>query len=244
MRIAILSDIHSNQHALEAVLADAREKSPDTFYCLGDIVGYGAFPRKCLEIVRQTCEKVVFGNHDYAITYPGFAATFNTAAQKAIKYAQSALESSERDFIKTLQPHMVLDNFTIAHGSLRDFNEYVSDSEIAQASLNMLTNKVLFVGHTHVPGGYTQEPEPGEVSAIAFSVEGTIELSGNLKYLINVGSVGQPRDGVPKAAYAIYDTDAQKVDIIRVTYDNKAASKAVGKAFLPDTLAKRLLTGK
>jgi predicted phosphodiesterase len=244
MRIAILSDIHSNQHAFEAVLADAREKSVDKFYCLGDIVGYGAFPRKCLEIARATFEKIVHGNHEQAITYPGVAGTFSPAAQSAIKYADSALDKLDKDFIKSLEPHLILDGLTIAHGSLRDFNEYVHDADIAGYSLARLTNKVLFIGHTHVPGGYSFDIESGITQPMELSHEGQVELSGNMKYLINAGSVGQPRDGDPRAAYVIYNTETFVVDLIRVKYDNLAASRAIRKSFLPESLAKRLLTGK
>ena len=244
MRIAILSDIHSNQHAFEAVLADAKEKAPDTYYCLGDIVGYGAFPRKCLEIAKATFEKIVYGNHEQAITYPGVAGNFSPAAQSAIKYTDSALDKPDKEFIKKLEPYLVLDGLTIAHGSLRDYNEYVRDCDIAGYSLARLTTKVLFVGHTHIPEGYSFDIDSTETHAIDLSIEGQVELSGNMKYLINAGSVGQPRDGDTRAAYVIYDTETFKLDLIRVKYDNLAASRAIRKAFLPESLAKRLLTGK
>jgi len=243
MRIAILSDIHSNMHALEAVLADSREKSVDKYYCLGDIVGYGASPKKCLALVRETCEKIVYGNHDNAITYPGLAASFNPRAQAAIEYAYNSLDLPEREFFKTLEPSMILDGLTIAHGSLRDFNEYVRDEETAAYSFGALTNQMLFVGHTHIPNGFSFDPETGVVKPLELAVEGQVELLGNMKYLINAGAVGQPRDGDPRAAYVIYDTDAGKVDLIRVKYDNKAAGFAIRKAGLSESLSKRLMTG-
>ena len=244
MRIATLSDIHANLHALEAVLADSRGKSVDKYYCLGDIVGYGASPKKCLAIVRETCEKIVFGNHDNAIIYPGLADSFNPAARKGVEYAWSSLDLPEREFFKTLEPSMNLDGLTIAHGSLRDFNEYVRDVETAAYSLEALSTKVLFVGHTHVPNAFSFDIETRTTQQLEFAIEGQLELSGNMKYLINAGSVGQPRDGDPRAAYLIYDTDAGKVDLIRVNYDIKGASLAIRKAGLSESLAKRLLTGK
>lgn len=244
MKIAILSDIHSNQHAFEAVLADAKEKAIDKYYCCGDIVGYGAFPKKCLEMARATFDKIVYGNHEQAITYPGVAGNFSPAAQSAIKYTDASLDKSDKDFIKTLEPSLVLEGLTIAHGSLRDYNEYVRDTEVAGYNLARLTTKVLFVGHTHIPEGYAFDPNTTETHAIDLAIEGSVDLSDNRKYLINVGSVGQPRDGDVRAAYVIYDTETHKLDLIRVKYDNMAASRAIRKAGLSESLAKRLLTGR
>ena len=244
MRIAILSDIHSNLHALEAVMADAGEKSVDTYYCLGDIIGYCASPKACLEIIREKCEKVVFGNHDYVVMYPGVAASFNPYAKEALDYALSALDDDDKEYIKALEPHLVLDGLTIAHGSLLDFNEYVTDAEIAAFSLDALSNRVLFVGHTHKPGGWSLDIESGEIKKLELKVEGQVTLTDDKKYLINAGSVGQPRDRDVRAAYVIYDTETSVVDLIRVEYDNRAAARAIIKIELPVSLAKRLKKGK
>ena len=244
MRIAILSDIHSNLHALEAVLKNATGRSPDKYFCLGDIVGYAAFPKECIQKIREICGEVVFGNHEYAVLYPEHAGTFNPDAQTAIEYSREKLDSDEINWLMELEPHLILDEYTLAHGSLRDFDEYVSDATIARLSLEILPNMLLLVGHTHYPEGYVYDTENRSTRAMDLFGEGEAVLDSKNKYLINVGSIGQPRDGDSRASYGIYDTESGKIELIRVNYDINAAADAIKDAGLPEYLGKRLFAGR
>lgn len=244
MRIAILSDIHSNLTALESVLNDVNTRAIDKYYCLGDIVGYASHPLECLKIVREKCEKIVFGNHEYAILYPEYSKSFNHAAQAAIDYSRKHLDSESIEWLKTLEPHLILSEMTLAHGSLRDFEEYVTDATIARMSLEIQQTQLLVVGHTHYPEGYIYDIESRSARMLDFYGEGELTLEDGKRYLMNVGSVGQPRDGDPRAAYAIYDTEAKKFELIRVKYDIEKAANAILNAHLPDFLAKRLYAGR
>jgi len=244
MRIALLSDIHSNLTALEAVLEDAKNRSIDKFYCLGDIVGYAAHPLECVKIIRKICEKVVFGNHEYAILYPEYSRSFNEAAQQAIEYSRKCLDSDAIEWLKTLEPHMILPEITLAHGSLRDFEEYVTDVPIARMSLEIQQTMLLVVGHTHYPEGYVYDIETRTARMLDIFGEGEIILEDDKRYLMNVGSIGQPRDGDPRAAYAIFDTESKKFELIRVKYDIDKAANAILNVHLPAYLAKRLYAGR
>lgn len=244
MLIAIISDIHSNLHALDAVFKDADSHSPDKYYCLGDIVGYGAFPVECVKLVRERCEHVIFGNHEYALLYPNHAGTFNRDANKALEYTRKKLSVDDINWMFTLEPHLVLDGITLAHGSLRDFEEYVSDATIARLSLEIQETKLLVIGHTHYPEGYQYDLETKSARAIDMSDKSEYCLSDGYRYLVNVGSVGQPRDGDSRAGYCLYDSEKLTVKIIRVEYDIKSAVEAIKTANLPEFLAKRLFAGR
>lgn len=244
MRIAIVSDIHSNLHALDAVLQDADNRSVDLYHCLGDIVGYGAFPKECCDLIQEICDETVFGNHEHAVLYPKHSMSFNPDAKKAIDYTIEQLSESTIDWFHSLEPHLVLDDFTIAHGSLRNFDEYVSDATIARLSLEILQTDLLFVGHTHYPEGYQYDLDTKSARAMDLISEGEAVLEDGLRYLINVGSVGQPRDGDTRAAYGVYDTETSKIEIIRIKYNLKAAADAIIKAGLPPHLSKRLYAGR
>jgi diadenosine tetraphosphatase ApaH/serine/threonine PP2A family protein phosphatase len=244
MRIAILSDIHSNLHALEAVLEDATKRSPDKYYCLGDIIGYNASPKECLDIIRDICELVVFGNHEYAVTYPQHSGSFNPEAEKAIDYTIEKLEPGDITWLESLEPRLILDEITLAHGSFRSFDEYVTDATIARLSLEISPTRLLLVGHTHYPEGYEYDLETRSTKAMDLFGEGEAILEKDKRYLVNVGSIGQPRDGDSRASYAVYDTEESLIQIIRVKYDINEASRAIKEAGLPEFLAKRLFAGR
>lgn len=244
MRIGILSDIHSNLHALNAVLQDADKRSLDLYLCLGDIVGYGAFPQECCDLIREKCKHTVFGNHEYAVLYPEETMSFNPDAKKAIDYTSDNLNDDTYEWFESLEPHLVLDGYSIAHGSLRNFDEYVSDATIARMSLEILQTDILFVGHTHYPEGYRFDLETKSVRSMDLIGEGEAILERGYRYLINVGSIGQPRDGDTRAAYGIYDTDNSKMEILRIKYSVKAAASAIIKAGLPEKISKRLYAGR
>ncbi|MFH1514368.1 MAG: metallophosphoesterase family protein [bacterium] len=244
MLIAVISDIHSNLHALDAVLQDADNRNPDKLYCLGDIVGYGAFPKQCVDLISEKCDEVVFGNHEYALLYPEHTNRFNQHANKAIKYAIEQMSENAVDWLRQLEPHLVLDDITIAHGSIRSFDEYVSDATIARLTLEVIQTNVIFVGHTHYPEGYEFDLESKSARSMDLIGEGEAVLEPGFRYLINVGSVGQPRDGDARASYGMYNTESKKVELIRVKYNIKAAAVAIKEAGLPDYLGDRLFAGR
>jgi diadenosine tetraphosphatase ApaH/serine/threonine PP2A family protein phosphatase len=244
MHIVFISDIHSNLAALEAVLGHLKTRSIDKYYCLGDIVGYAANPKECLDIIREIATETVFGNHEYAIIYPEHTKTFNSAAKAGIEYTRKNLSLDDIEWIRSLQPHMILPPFTIAHGSLRDFEEYVTDSTIARLSLEVQQTNLLFIGHTHYPEGYVYEVGARSARTMDLFVEGEVTLESGKKYLFNVGSVGQPRDGDPRACCCILDTDSLILELIRVEYDIKKAADAIDKAGLPELLGRRLYAGR
>lgn len=244
MRISLISDIHSNLSAFEAVLDHASKQTIDKYYCLGDIIGYAANPLECVEIVREKFEKVVFGNHEYAALYPEHSRTFNQAAQQAIQFTINSLKADDFDWLKKLEPVIILPEMTITHGSLRDFEEYVTDATTARMSLEIQKTSLLFVGHTHYPEGYVYDLETRAARVLDLFVEGEMIFEKDKKYLINVGSVGQPRDGDPRASYGIYDTETARFELIRVKYDIDKAANAIRNHHLPDYLAKRLYAGR
>jgi len=244
MRIAFISDIHSNLPALEAVLEDVKPRSIDKYYCLGDIIGYAAQPGECLKIMREIADEAVFGNHEYALLYPEHSKTFNSSARAGIEYSRKSLDADSMEWLRTLQPHMILPPLTISHGSLRDFEEYVTDATIARLSLETQKTNLLVIGHTHYPEGYVYDVEARAARSMDLFVEGEVILEPGKRYLLNAGSVGQPRDGDPRACYCIFDTDSFKFELIRVVYDIDKAAKTIVEAHLPDILARRLFAGR
>jgi len=244
MRIAIISDIHSNLPALEAVLENLKSRSIDKYYCLGDIIGYAAQPKECLKIMREIVDETVFGNHEYAILYPEHIRTFNSSAREGIEYSRKSLGDDDMEWLRTLQPHMILPPLTISHGSLRDFEEYVVDATIARLSLEMQKTNLLVIGHTHYPEGYIYDVETRTARSMDLFVEGEVILESGKRYLLNAGSVGQPRDGDPRACYCIFDTATFKFELIRVEYDIDKAANTIIEAHLPEMLARRLYAGR
>jgi predicted phosphodiesterase len=240
MRYAVLSDIHSNLEALEAVLAHAREKASDEFVCLGDIVGYNADPNECLRLIRELECPVVKGNHDEQAAMTASTEGFNEMAEAAIGWTREQLSADEKGWLADLGLTKLVRDFTIVHASL-DAPEhwgYVFNDLDAMASFTYQHTPLCFFGHTHWPTAFVRNDVVHHLPA------GQIDLARERKFLINPGSIGQPRDRDWRAAYCIYDTTRNVVEPHRVEYDLAKAQQKIRKAGLPQRLADRLAWGR
>jgi predicted phosphodiesterase len=245
VRYLILSDIHGNWEALQAVLARARLQY-DSILCCGDLVGYGADPDAVTEWVRDNVESVVRGNHDKAAAGLEDLEWFNPVAKQSTLWTQAAMKPANLAYLRDLTkgPEKV-NGFQILHGSPLDEDEYVvTEHDVAQLA-PYLDSEVSFFGHTHLQGGFLCHRN-GVVTfgGVHDDVQDhTIELENDASYLINPGSVGQPRDGDPRAAYAVYQPEARLVTLFRIEYDVATAQKKILNAGLPELLAARLQAG-
>jgi len=242
MRYAILSDIHSNWEALQSVLHALRAESIDQILCLGDTVGYGANPNECVEWVHDHCAAVVLGNHDIASACLLGLEYFNSAAHDAVLWNGQMLTEKHKKFLRSLPLTHEESDFVLVHASLHEPAKwhYVIDLESARQSLSQLKKPLCFHGHSHKPAVFVQQKN-GDVRSYHKPV---VIVEPSQQYLINVGSVGQPRDGSPTASFAIYDTEAKTVEIQRVRYDIAIAQSKILQAGLPPFLAQRLAYGK
>lgn len=240
MRFAIFGDIHANLHALETVLADAKEQKCTHFVCMGDVVGYNAFPKQCLNIVRELGCPVVKGNHDEQASMLGDQEGFNALAEEAMNWTREQLSNEDKDWLRSLRMQRQVRDFTIVHATLDTPHKwgYVFNQLDAAASFSYQNTSVCFIGHTHSPKAYVRD---GSVRTLALDI---LPIQPGKKYLINVGSVGQPRDGDWRAAYCIYDTSSSEVQLRRLEYDLPAAQNAILEAGLPRKLAERLAVGR
>ena len=242
MKFLIVSDIHGNREALEAVLMDALGQY-DQIVCLGDIVGYGADPNFVVDWARDNVSAIVRGNHDAVCAGLESLSRFNDNAAEAALWARRVLSPKNLAYLKALPAGPLShEGFNLAHGS--PFGEYdylCSLDDVAAISHRILT-PLTFFGHTHDQGGF-QIKRNGTINAIDPRVPTGLVLAPRSKYLVNPGSVGQPRDRNPDAAYAIYSPAERRIEFRRVEYDAKAAGKKIVKAGLPERLASRLLAG-
>lgn len=249
MRYLILADIHSNLEALDACLRDAAERRYDRTLVLGDIVGYGADPNDVIVRV-QALEPaaVVRGNHDKIALGLDQAIGFHAAARAAAQWTFDALTPDHREWLATLpMGPIAVDEFVeICHGSPFDEDTYIFDELDALHALQAATRPVCFYGHTHHAIAFRLAN--GYFAAVGACAAGeddaTLDVSDGARYLVNPGSVGQPRDGDPRAAYAIIDTEKKRVELIRLTYAVAATQAKVLKAGLPEALARRLAAGR
>lgn len=238
MPYLILSDIHSNLEALNAVLADA-EGGYDKILCLGDLVGYGADPDAIVEWARKDVAAVVRGNHDRACCGLDDLELYNPAARLSAIWTRRAISDATRDYLEKMPKGPVpVEGFDLVHGSPFDEDEYLVSISDILPSKSALQSSVTFFGHTHVQGGFAMTPEGTRVIA-----EDAIDIAPESKYLINPGSVGQPRDRDPRAAYVIYTPEDHRVEYWRVEYDIDTAAEKIRQAGLPKVLAARLYEG-
>ncbi len=240
MKFAIFGDIHANLEALQAVLADAEAEGCANYVCLGDIVGYAANPVECLEIVRQMNCPVVRGNHDEGAASTSNLEELNPLAQRALLWTREQLNEEQRQWLRELKLVRQVRDFTIVHATLDSPGSwgYVTNRFDAMASFSYQFTQVCFYGHTHVPRVFEKDDTVRGVRG------DLVQVSRGVKYFINVGSVGQPRDGDPRASYAIYDVQAGTVVIRRLDYDMAATQGKILDAGLPSLLAERLSLGK
>jgi diadenosine tetraphosphatase ApaH/serine/threonine PP2A family protein phosphatase len=240
VRYAILSDIHGNLEALRAVLADCRDRA-DGVLCLGDTVGYGADPLPCVELVAERAQAIVSGNHEFAVLGRLPLSWFNLHARAAAEWTRERLEEDHRAYLASLPLATTLGDATLVHASPAQPDEwdYLVTAEDGFGAFEHFATRWCFVGHSHTPGLWSLGSSGPEYEAGAVSVE----MERGRRYIVNVGSVGQPRDRDARAAYAVWDVEAGLVEVRRVHYDIAAARRKIVEAGLPRLLADRLAAG-
>jgi predicted phosphodiesterase len=247
MRYLILSDIHANIDALEAVLAAAPAGTWDRAIVLGDLVGYGAEPNAVVDRVRALEPLMVIrGNHDKAASGIDDGSTFNTVARTAALWTLETLTDANREYLRALPmgPAQIDDRLEICHGAPFDEDHYIFDSEDARRALDAATRPVCLFGHTHLPVIFLRDADHFDGYVPAGAAETPVPLDAASGYLINPGSVGQPRDGDPRAGFAIYATEESSLLLRRVPYPVEKAQRRIHNAGLPSSLANRLGIGR
>jgi diadenosine tetraphosphatase ApaH/serine/threonine PP2A family protein phosphatase len=232
MRIAILSDIHSNLQALTKALEEIDAASVDSLYCLGDVVGYGGNPNECLDLIRRLASHVVRGNHDHAAIDEEIAEGFSRSGRKAATWTRKTLTDENLEYISALPMKLDLPPCTLVHASPLQPERwtYVLSLDVAKKQFPAFSEELCFIGHTHVP-------------AVCGEDMRTFEFHKGPRMLVNPGSVGQPRDGNPRLSFGLLDTGTWEYSNIRSDYDIDGAAKAIRDAGLPDVLARRLFEG-
>lgn len=247
MRIGVLGDIHSNLEALTAVVECMRStESIDHWVQVGDIVGYGADPEPCIDLVRELGCVVAIGNHDAAVVGRLDADYFNPYARMAIDWTRENISEAHADYLANLPLLCEHDEYTVVHGSLHlpDQFGYVISTVEAADSIRHQKTRIAFVGHSHVPAAYMQrEGKPLEELEFTFGPEISGDIRDYVRVLVNVGSVGQPRDEDNRAAYCVYDSETLQLKVARVAYDFEATQAKIRAAGLPTVLADRLALG-
>ena len=232
MKIAIISDIHGNLDALEKVLASVDSRKVDEIYCLGDIVGYGPNPNECIDLVHSRCKVVVLGNHDYGAVDGLPLSHFNQFGRAAIRWTKKVLTTEHTLYLRRLPFTLATNEITLVHATPHnpELWHYLTSWAEAEIAFTAFSTPVCFVGHVHVTS--------------VIGADRKLDLfRKEVKHLINVGSVGQPRDGNPHASYGILDTDSWTYENVRVPYDVEKVAKAIMAQKLPDFLAERLFLG-
>jgi predicted phosphodiesterase len=243
MRYGILGDIHGNLTALEAVLDCLAQEEIDQVVSVGDIVGYGAAPRECIALVREARAAVVMGNHDAACIDRLDMVYFNAYARDAALWTKTVLTKEDRAWLGSLPLARHLEHCSVAHGTLHrpELFDYIQSPQDADPSLDEMPLPVCFVGHTHVP--VTLMRLRDQPSRTAYTTDAEVDIREAHRALVNVGSVGQPRDEDPRTGYAVYDTEQERVWIRRIAYDIEREATRIRAAGLPPMLADRLYLG-
>ena len=240
MLIGIISDVHGNREALDTVLAALEGAACDKVVCLGDIVGYGAEPGYCVDRVREVSDWVVAGNHDYAALGKINIEYFNAHARQATLWTREQLSEDHKQYLNDLPLVEVEEGVTFVHGSLDspELFDYVQTSYDAFLTMEKMTTKVCFIGHSHVPITFLLN------EVITYTLDSEIALEEAQKAIVNVGSVGQPRDNNPHASFCTYDTESHVARIHRMEYDVEKSAASILAAGLPEFLAERLRVGR
>jgi diadenosine tetraphosphatase ApaH/serine/threonine PP2A family protein phosphatase len=247
MRTAILSDIHANLPAFEAVLADIEKADPDEVWCLGDVVGYGADPDGCSKLAKSSCDLCLAGNHDLAVLGDLDISSFSPAAAAAVRWTRASATEETFEFLRGLEPADESREVGLYHASPRDpIWEYVLWPDQATECIERQSGRVSFIGHSHVALYFVLEdggPEESLARGSQAKDGAKLELDSE-RWLINPGSVGQPRDGDPRAAWLELETDGWTATYRRVEYDIDRAAAAIDDAELPEHLGRRLYSGQ
>lgn len=240
MKYAIIADIHANWEALQVVLEDTRNQKCTHYACLGDVVGYNANPKECLDVIRTMGMPCVKGNHDEYCSGETNLEGFNPHAAEAINWTRNQLTDEDRLWLRDLKYIKLVANFSLVHATLDGPQRwgYVFDKLAAAASFTYQNTSVCFFGHTHVPVAFIRD------SVVRGGTYSKFKVEPGRKYFVNVGSVGQSRDGVPKATYVVYDLDEGSIELRRLDYDIPTTQRKILAAGLPPRLAERLAFGK
>ena len=242
MRVLIISDIHANLTAFETVLEDAKGDW-DYVWCLGDVVGYGPDPNECVELLNTLPHLCLAGNHDWAALGRLDVRTFNPDARRAVQWTQDTLTTENTAYLEALPVAFVIGNYTLVHASPREpVWEYILEPLVAALNFPHFETPYCLVGHTHQPVIYEQINDEGDTEAIAPQY-GTLRQLNGRRQIINPGSVGQPRDANPDAAYAILDVDSNVFEHRRIPYDIHAVQQRMRKADMPERLIVRIEHG-
>jgi len=243
MKVAIISDIHGNRQAFEAVLRDIVDASVAQVWCLGDLVGYGADPDACVDLAREHTDLCLAGNHDLAVAGKIPLDDFSRGAAIAVRWTQDVITAPNREFLAALRPSAVREDIGLYHASPRDeVWEYVLSALLAELCFDATSHRLNLLGHSHVALSFERlegRPATGETRRAGV----LLDLREG-EWLLNPGSVGQPRDGDPRAAWLLLDTGALTATYVRCEYDIPGAAGAIRAARLPDSLAQRLEHGQ
>lgn len=233
MRIAIVSDIHGNLEALEKVLSSIRERGIDSVVCLGDIVGYGASPNTCIELIRSVTSRIILGNHDEAAVQLEKMEYFNPYARIAAEWTHDELTAENKAFIENLPFQLNQDGVLFVHSSPYEPEEwhYIITPTDAAFNFGHFAEPVCFIGHSHIPDVFCEDIT-------------TLQVGRGKKFIVNIGSVGQPRDGDWRSSFGIFDTASWTYQNVRTEYDADTAASKIRKAGLPKSLADRLFLGR
>lgn len=240
MIVAFISDIHGNLEALGAALGHIDAATVDEIVCLGDVVGYGASPNECVDLVRSRCSHVLLGNHDAAAVGMTSIEYFNAHARRAAEWTREKLTEENTAYIKSLPMDYRADDFYAVHASPHELCEwhYVTNQGVADDAFEGFDDAICFLGHSHVPVIFREGGDRGERLQ-----EGSIVFEKGPRFIVNVGSVGQPRDNDPRLSFGIYDTEKRELSLRREPYDVTKASEKIMMAGLPEMLATRLHLG-
>jgi predicted phosphodiesterase len=241
MIYVIISDIHGNLEAFNAVIESFAGIKAKKVFCAGDVVGYGADPEECIEKIKRIGAECILGNHDAACVDKTDIAYFNPHAREAVLWTKDVLSTAAKDYLKTLPYTCKNSHFTASHGTLHDPEEfiYMMSGADAMHTFELLKTQVCFVGHSHVPGVFSLKE-----GKISYSQNKSLKLENGFKYIVNAGSVGQPRDYDRRACYCVYDVDKCSIKFERIEYDVEEAQQKIIAAGLPAALAERLAYGQ
>ncbi len=241
MKYGILGDIHANLEALEAVLEEMEAQGVKKHVSVGDLVGYGANPVECIDIVRGRLKAVVTaGNHDFAAVDKLNIDFFNAYARESALWTRKTLPDEHKAYIRSLKLVEYCDNFTVVHSTLYspELFEYIQTSYDAHLSFEQQTTPLSFMGHSHVPVNFFKRKN------VSFNMDTEVKIDDNTKIMVNVGSIGQPRDENPDAVCVVYDSDNAMIRVTRVRYDVEKAARKIVSSGLPEILAERLKYGR
>lgn len=242
MKVALISDVHSNLEALNKVLRDIERQGVEKIHFLGDVVGYGCNPNECVKLVNKHCDIKLLGNHDYAVMGLESLANFNQMAQASIEWTQTVLSRKATEFLADFEMEASYLDYHLVHSApgIPEEWHYILSPDQAAIHFDSFNESVCFIGHSHSPAVFARDIK----ERITTQTKTALKLSPDNKYLINIGSVGQPRDNDPRACYVILDTDRRSIRYRRVEYDIEKTQSKMRKAMLPDFLVERIAVGR